>query len=299
MSIRDQIVAFIKGRDHVTFVELQNEFKDVMNVRGKYVLECCKNGTLWANMSKEFSELVDSLIKDKTIHVHPTDRLVYILDGGALSLPVPKNPPKDGVHVGYEQPVWIPSCLRLKPYDAARERFIDLMVRRQEMEKEKAGQHQIAKMIKYLGRDQVDKAFHKVMDGDTRKQWSLRYGLKEAKDPVCAMRLLGKKCAGRYPGDQTDQCACQPPGSDHETLWSYKNKPVVYVFQPYGLGGETIEELFAYCQKWGFRTQIDTWPAWHYPGHILFVELYVKGGLYEELKKEPPGKYSSDGKGES
>lgn len=286
MNIEDRVVDFIRDRDWVTFVELQKEFDGDMEVKGDHALEACKNGVLWSGMSKEFSDLLDGLIRKKRIFTHPACTMTYLIDGGGLRLPVPKNLPKDGVHVGYEQPVWLPVCFRAIPYDPGEEKRRERFRRAEKEAKEREIESISEAMMRLVERfdsHKVEKAFFRLA-GDPKKQWADRYGLKEAKGPVCAMRLLGRKC--REFDSKTGsfgKCECKPPGSDHASLWRYKTNPAVYVFQPYGLSGDTMNELGDYCRKWGLKAGINTWPAWHYPGRVLFVEIYPKAGVLEDL----------------
>lgn len=104
-NLENSIVDFVGQRDWVTFVELQEEFGNLINVKGNHTLECCKNGVLWAGMSKEFSDLIEGLIRKKRVFTHPASRLSYFLDGGTMKLPSPKNLPKDGMHVGWKSVV--------------------------------------------------------------------------------------------------------------------------------------------------------------------------------------------------
>ena len=284
--MEDQIFNFVEERDYVTFVEIQREFSEVMDVKGKYALETCKNGILWVGLSEELHSVLRNLLVSKRIYAHPASRLTYLVDGACLSLPTPKNLPKDGLHVGYEQPVWIPSCLRVCPYDPQEERVLRSIEKSRKAEEKRGIKRGLERMIKLFGEDKVVRELFSL-EGDPMKLWASKYGLKQARGPVCAARLLGKKCSGAAVYRE-GKCLCRPPGSDHETLWCHEGKPVVYVFQPYGLSGSQMDELSSYCQKWGFQMTVDTWPAWHYPGRILFVEIYKRGGVFETLGMKPP-----------
>jgi hypothetical protein len=70
---------------------------------------------------------------------------------------------------------------------------------------------------------------------ERREAWAQSYGLKESKGHVCLTRFLGKQC---------DSVNClRAPGDDHRSLWIKHGKPVVYVYQPYGLRGEDALSL--------------------------------------------------------
>lgn len=294
-DLEEFVVDFVKERDYVSFPELSNHLQDAIPIKGDRAIECCKNGVMWCGMSDEFCGLMMRLLEKKKIYRHPACRMTYLIDGGGLDLPVPKNMPKDGMHVGYEQPVWIPVCFRVVPYDPEEEkdrrRWRKYKENEEEAELESIAEG-IRRLVKRFDLHKVDVAFHRATWGDTKKKWAGNYGLKEAKGPVCAMRLLGKRCAefnsntGRF-----GSCACKPPASDHASLWTYKGKPAVYVFQPYGLSGDSMEELVDYCRQWKLTSDVSEYPAWHYPGHILFVQVYPKEGVYNDLRM---GKIKTD-----
>jgi hypothetical protein len=64
----------------------------------------------------------------------------------------------------------------------------------------------------------------------------------------------------------------RPQWFDHGTRWNKDGKPYCLVGQPYGLSDDDIAEL-AHLQKRGFEVSVSTWPAWHYPHHVLHVEV--------------------------
>lgn len=47
----------------------------------------------------------------------------------------------------------------------------------------------------------------------------------------------------------------------------------VFTFQPYGLGWTNLRDLVRECEAHGLEASIGTWPAWHSPGDVLFVEV--------------------------
>jgi hypothetical protein len=66
-----------------------------------------------------------------------------------------------------------------------------------------------------------------------------------------------------------------PPGVDHPSLWIRDGKPAVFVFQPYGV--QDVAALGAFCAARSLECSIDTWPAWHNPGRVVFVEIHRPG----------------------
>lgn len=104
-----------------------------------------------------------------------------------------------------------------------------------------------------------------------KAEWLLHRALKQSQGHSCVKRLLSH-CDGRH--------CLFPPGNDHPSLWLFDGKPIVYVFQPYGMNQSDVEGLVTFCQVHQLSFDIDTWPAWHYPNRVLHVEIWRKGGPY-------------------
>jgi hypothetical protein len=105
------------------------------------------------------------------------------------------------------------------------------------------------------------------------------YGLKRSKGHVCFARLVGKRCTRfdcLYPNrrQKEDSPPCRIPGGDHDTLWLYKGKPVLYLAQPYEVSLETMGELVGLAKQWNLDISVDTYPAFHFPGGVLAVEVW-------------------------
>jgi len=110
-----------------------------------------------------------------------------------------------------------------------------------------------------------------------KKQWAAREKLKESPSsaPYCVCRLLDKKC-GHY---GSSICPNAVPECDHPSLWLRDGKAAVFVSQPYQI--IDVEALGAFCKERGLEVAITTWPAWHYPGSVLHVEIRRAGGTVE------------------
>jgi hypothetical protein len=113
--------------------------------------------------------------------------------------------------------------------------------------------------------DMAQRAFAEAVCDETLKKWAALRGLKPAGGHPCVHRLLGKRCSGL--GDEP----CYPPNSDHLSMWNRNGRPYCLVSQPYGLNHKQIQEIMHYCQTKGLTVDIDTWPAWHFPGVVLHV----------------------------
>lgn len=110
------------------------------------------------------------------------------------------------------------------------------------------------------------------------RQWAEKNGLKRAGGSQCVHRLVGKTCRrhGVLVQSVNGEMACLPPGNDHESLWSKGGVPSVFVFQPYQIEDQNLILLARFCEQNGLRASITTWPAWHYPGRVLHVEITRK-----------------------
>ena len=94
--------------------------------------------------------------------------------------------------------------------------------------------------------------------------WMQKHGLRPSRSRDW-QRLCGKR---RRPGEWSPL-----PGQDHERLFNKDGRAAVFTFQPYDLGWKTLRALVKTCEAHGLEASIRTWPAWHYPGSVLFVEI--------------------------
>lgn len=108
----DTVVNYITSTDWVSFVELAG-FAESHGVptKGDCVIEAFPNGIIWAGMSEEFCALVEAIHKDRRVTIDSGNALSYMVDGGALDLPIAKAAPRDPAR-GYAKPRWIVSFLR-------------------------------------------------------------------------------------------------------------------------------------------------------------------------------------------
>ena len=67
-----------------------------------------------------------------------------------------------------------------------------------------------------------------------------------------------------------------PHWLDHISFWNKGGKPYAVVGQPYSLSGEDMADILKNCNERGLEFCLKTWPAWHYPGHVLFIEFRKK-----------------------
>ncbi|MEW6770444.1 MAG: hypothetical protein AB1330_03525 [Bacillota bacterium] len=115
----------------------------------------------------------------------------------------------------------------------------------------------------------AERAYAEAVWERYRDAWAKRHGLKQTNGHVCVRRLLAGRC---------NRMNCIfPPANDHHSLWLRGGKPAVYVFQPYGLSHEQLCALVGFAEEHGLRLRVDTFPAWHFPGAVLCVELWLPG----------------------
>lgn len=114
-----------------------------------------------------------------------------------------------------------------------------------------------------------DKIVRLVLSGAMRtnlkRQWAGRRGLTQSRawptnDPVAW--LSGRR----------SRAIVRPSWFDHGTCWMKDGSPYCLVGQPYGLTSAGIAEL-AELQEQGFSVLVATYPAWHYRGSVLHIEV--------------------------
>jgi hypothetical protein len=124
--LADAIAAYVARMDWTTFVELEQRLAPYFEIEGNASIESAPNTFIWTGMSEPFAEAMLQLIDEGRLHLHPATSLTYVLDGGALRLPVAKRPPPGG----YARPRWLPVLLRVVPIDNATGNQIELLKRR-------------------------------------------------------------------------------------------------------------------------------------------------------------------------
>jgi len=106
--MKDQIVGLIRERrGNVTFAEFARHFGAAFEGDIGMCFAANENIVLWPNMSEAFLDALESLLSDGIIGMKPTDPLVYIVDGLALTLPVVRGRYK------YKTPHWLPVVFSL------------------------------------------------------------------------------------------------------------------------------------------------------------------------------------------
>lgn len=112
--------------------------------------------------------------------------------------------------------------------------------------------------------DAASRAYAEVVTKSYEASFAQSRGLKRSQEHACIDRLAGRRCKGAHLG---------PPGGDHDSLWLKNGRPELYLMQPYGLSWDKMRELIAFCLRHGLRADVDVWPSFHFPGHVLSICL--------------------------
>ena len=111
-NMKTTILTLIKDRQHVSFNELTLSIPgfsgDLAMIHGDD-----PNIILWHALSEEAFKTLTSLLDDGQIFIHPTNAILYSIDGGTLDLPTVKRPPSKG----YKSPHWYPVTFCDHPFD--------------------------------------------------------------------------------------------------------------------------------------------------------------------------------------
>jgi hypothetical protein len=120
------LVALVRGRDYVSFVEAAREL-EVLGVpcAGDLALYLGDDDNLivWAGMSMPFLNAVIAAREDGLVRFEPSSHLTYLIDGCTQRLPIARHPPAGG----YKSPHWLPVVMRLGPTSPPRRRSAPTM----------------------------------------------------------------------------------------------------------------------------------------------------------------------------
>jgi hypothetical protein len=117
--------------------------------------------------------------------------------------------------------------------------------------------------LRELPHDERGRAFAEATADEAKALWMEKEGVRESGSRDWRRLVCGRR-KPLWDG---------LPGQDHADLFIKDRKPHVFTFQPYGLSWFTLVELVEACQHWRLEARIATWPAWHFPGEVLFVEI--------------------------
>jgi hypothetical protein len=105
---------------------------------------------------------------------------------------------------------------------------------------------------------------------DAMQSWADRNRVKQAPGRICIHRLNGKR--------RHDNHKCYPPAGDHCSLWLDKNtgRPKFFISQPYQIYDYNLEETIKFCHENNLEFVITSYPSWHNPGNVIFIEYSRK-----------------------
>ena len=101
---------------------------------------------------------------------------------------------------------------------------------------------------------------------DGKHAWAKQHGLVEShKSRYTGLRFLNHKMPASY--DYT-----RFPAQDHTHYWNKDGKPYCVTSQPYHVHDDEMAEAAKLCNLYDLRCCITSYPAWHYPGSVVFME---------------------------
>ena len=110
MSLSEKIFNYIKAKPGTTFAEIEwiferngFDYEGDLGIVGEY-----ENLILWGGWNKEAYSVFEELITNYQIVQEPVDKLMYVIDGNFLPLPVAKRYQKRA------KPAWYPISLIAK-----------------------------------------------------------------------------------------------------------------------------------------------------------------------------------------
>ena len=111
-NLEDATVLYIKSLQHCSYTELMRFLEPYIPVRGNmesFSVER-ENIIYYTGMSPEFCQLIDGLCQAGRIHRHLADFFTYLVDGGALNMPLAQRA------IQYKKPRWLPIVFCTYPY---------------------------------------------------------------------------------------------------------------------------------------------------------------------------------------
>ena len=101
-EMKKVVLDYINKNDSVSYAELQWLFQQKKYDYKGDVMSCsevCEHVVFWSGWNEDTYNMMGELMQEGRIHREPTVFLTYLIDGGALSLPIVKsgrNYKKDG-----------------------------------------------------------------------------------------------------------------------------------------------------------------------------------------------------------
>jgi hypothetical protein len=114
----DAVAEYVCTGGGISFVELQALLEDHLPTTGDRQMAHPKdpNVVIWMGMSPEFVTIINLVLAQRRIFLHPADSLVYAFDGQIPKLPLAGR----RVPGGYKSPRWLPMVFQPKPFRGRR-----------------------------------------------------------------------------------------------------------------------------------------------------------------------------------
>ena len=92
-KIKLDLVKLIKHKKDVSFVEIENYFDEIGFKYQGDISICRKNEniTIWVGWNTRATELLYDLLNSELITMRSTTKLIYLIDGKVLTLPIYKT----------------------------------------------------------------------------------------------------------------------------------------------------------------------------------------------------------------
>jgi len=106
--MEERLIEFCQ-RDHVSFVELKENFPELFGGEIAICLPNYPNLIVWQGFTKEGADLILRLVNEKKLFLLPSSPLIYAIDGALIKMPLAR-----GIR-NYKNPHWIPMVLCIHP----------------------------------------------------------------------------------------------------------------------------------------------------------------------------------------
>ena len=104
-EMKKVVLDYINKNDSVSYAELQWLFQQKKYDYKVDVMSCsevCEHVVFWSGWNEDTYNMMGELMQEGRIHREPTVFLTYLIDGGALSLPIVKS------GRNYKKDHWLP-----------------------------------------------------------------------------------------------------------------------------------------------------------------------------------------------
>ena len=109
-----------------------------------------------------------------------------------------------------------------------------------------------------------------------KNEWADKNGLKQVYTQRCENLVRGVRENGFC--KEVDHVTGLNCNDDHLSFWNKSGKPWGMVSQPYHLTLSNLKAIVERAERCGHGVLITASEAWHWPGHVLFVEFRIRGG---------------------